>query len=259
MKTMWLPSDRLVTTCDYLWQCRDQSVMVLSWPFDCPLTTLWLPFDNPLTALWQPCDNPVMTGPNNVTVQWLPCDCLWEPCDNAVTTLWCPCDGTLMAPWQSYDSSVMALWWPRDNHVMALWRLCDSSLMVLWQLCDRFVMTLWQPCDLINTFTGSWWCNRHNNGKTIYSTENFISMNLLQMSCLITRAWSFLTSKVVEAVWGQKHHILTHTLHFNSTSCSSLSASSAYQRFTKKCDVLWHSASISRILEPSPQGLISST
>ena len=64
----------------------------------------------------------------------------------------------------------------------------------------------------INSFTGSWWCNRRNHGKNIHPTENFISMNLLQMSCVITWAWSFLTSEVVEAVRGQKHHISAHTL-----------------------------------------------
>ena len=37
------------------------------------------------------------------------------------------------------------------------------------------------------------------------------SMNLLQMPCVIT-SWSFLTSEVVEAVRGQKHHISGHTL-----------------------------------------------
>ena len=43
------------------------------------------------------------------------------------------------------------------------------------------------------------------------STENFISMNLLQMSCLITWAWSFLNSEVVEAVRCQKR-----TAHFGT-------------------------------------------
>ena len=51
-------------------------------------------------------------------------------------------------------------------------------------------------------------CNRRFGCETIHPTQNFISMNLLQMSCVITWAWAFLTSKVVEAVRGQKHHIL---------------------------------------------------
>ena len=46
--------------------------------------------------------------------------------------------------------------------------------------------------------------------KTVHPTENLISMNLLQMSCVITWAWLFLTFEVVEAVRGQKHHICTH-------------------------------------------------
>ena len=50
-----------------------------------------------------------------------------------------------------------------------------------------------------------------------------------------------------------KNIIYQRTLwHFNSMFGSSLSARSAYQRFSL------HSASISRILEPSTQGLISS-
>ena len=35
--------------------------------------------------------------------------------------------------------------------------------------------------------------------------RKFTSMNLLQMPCVIAWAWSFLTSKVMEAVRGQKH------------------------------------------------------
>ena len=63
-----------------------------------------------------------------------------------------------------------------------------------------------------------------HHSQTIHPTENFISVNLLQMSCVITKmtciqptfvitwAWSVLTSEVVEAVRGQKHHISVHTL-----------------------------------------------
>ena len=53
-----------------------------------------------------------------------------------------------------------------------------------------------------------------------------------------------------------KNILSWHTLwHFNSTFESSLSASSAFQRFTKKWDQLWLSASISRILQLRPPGL----
>ena len=59
--------------------------------------------------------------------------------------------------------------------------------------------------------------------------------------------------------WRPKNIISRLTLwNINSTFCPSLSDSSAYQRFTKKFYQLWLSASISRILEPSLQGLISS-
>ena len=99
--------------------------------------------------------------------------------------------------------------------------------------------------------------NRRFGCETIHPTQKFTSMNLLQMPCVITWAWSFLTSEVVETVRGQKHHISTHTLAFDSMFSASHSANSAYQRF-KKWDQLWLSASISRILEPSPQGLFFS-
>ena len=79
--------------------------------------------------------------------------------------------------------------------------------------------------------------NRQLGCENIYPTQKLISMNLLQM---IKWAWSFLTSEVVA-----KDIISRCTLwHFNSTFESSLSASSAYQRFTKKWDQLWLSASI---------------
>jgi hypothetical protein len=64
----------------------------------------------------------------------------------------------------------------------------------------------------LNCYVYFGWWNRRFGCETIHPTENFISMNLLQMSCVITYAWSFLTSEVVEAVRGQKHHILAHTL-----------------------------------------------
>ena len=48
--------------------------------------------------------------------------------------------------------------------------------------------------------------------ETIHSTQKFTSMNFLQMPCVITWAWSFLTSEVVEADRGKKHHISAHIL-----------------------------------------------
>ena len=49
--------------------------------------------------------------------------------------------------------------------------------------------------------------NRRFGGEAIHPTQKFTSMNLLQMSCMIT-----LTSEGVEADGGQKHHISAHTL-----------------------------------------------
>ena len=65
---------------------------------------------------------------------------------------------------------------------------------------------------LINSFICSGWWNRRNHRQTIYPTESLNSMNLLQMSCVITWAWSFLTTQVVEAVKHQKHLISAHSL-----------------------------------------------
>ena len=48
-------------------------------------------------------------------------------------------------------------------------------------------------------------CYRRFGCETIPPTQKFISINLLQMSCVKTWAWSFLTYDVVEAVWGQKY------------------------------------------------------
>ena len=48
-------------------------------------------------------------------------------------------------------------------------------------------------------------CYTQHHAQTLHPTEKFISMNLLQMSCVIT-------FEVVEAVRGQKHHISAHTL-----------------------------------------------
>ena len=58
-------------------------------------------------------------------------------------------------------------------------------------------------------------------------------MNLLQMPC-DNKGMMILTSEVVEAVIGQKYHIADTLWHCNSTISLSHSASSAYQRFTKK-------------------------
>ena len=69
----------------------------------------------------------------------------------------------------------------------------------------------------------------HYHGIPIRTTELLFSVNLFKIAGVITWAWLFLTSKVIEAVIGQKHN----------SECT-----------------LWHSKS--RILEPRPKVLISS-
>ena len=101
-------------------------------------------------------------------------------------------------------------------------------------------------------------CYIQHHSQTIHPTENFISMNLLQMSCVITWALSFLTSEVVEAVRGQKHHISAHTLALQLNVWFIPQWQFCLPKIHQKWDQIWLSASISRILEPSPQGMISS-
>ena len=120
--------------------------------------------------------------------------------------------------------------------------ITKTSHKKLQLLCWKTMLLLHTDPNLIDksignrTFEQTIWLWNHTS-----HTKN-TSMNLLQMPCVITWSWSFLTSKVVKAVRGQKHHILAYT--FNSTFGSFYSASSAYQRFTRKWDQLWLSASI---------------
>ena len=93
----------------------------------------------------------------------------------------------------------------------------DLWWFVLFITCSMNITLI---CILIESsyfsFTGSWLLNRRNHGQTIHPTEKSFSMNLLQMSCVITWTitwtWSFLTSEVSEAIRGQKHHISAHIL-----------------------------------------------
>ena len=82
------------------------------------------------------------------------------------------------------------------------------------------------------------------------------------MSWVITLAWSFLTTEVVEAVRGQKHHILAHTLALQLNIQFIPQCQFYLPKFQQEILSLMilslHSASMSQILEPSPQDLISS-
>ena len=98
---------------------------------------------------------------------------------------------------------------------------------------------------------------RQHHCQTIYPIENLIPMNLFKILCVVTWAWSFLTSEVVEAV---RDIICWRTLwHFNSTfpQCQFCLAK-IHQEMRSVMTVSLRSASISQNLEPSLQGLISS-
>ena len=83
-------------------------------------------------------------------------------------------------------------------------------------------------------------------------------MNLLEMSCVITQAYLFLTS--MEAVRGQTPQRDRTLCDFNSWFIPQrqFSLQKIHQEMRSVMTLSIHSASISRILEPSPQGLISS-
>ena len=114
--------------------------------------------------------------------------------------------------------------------------------------------------NIINSFTGSSSWNRHDSNT---AKPYILQKCLLQSICskflwVVTWAWPSLTSQV----WGlleAKNTIFPHTLwQFKSTFGSSHSTSSSYQEMRSVITFSLHSAFISRILEPSPQDLISS-
>ena len=127
----------------------------------------------------------------------------------------------------------------------------------------KYLFTAWKFIGgiyhLINSFTGSWWSNRRNHGQTIHPGENLNSMNLLQMSCVITREWSFLTSELCRLLEA-KNTISQRTLWYNVWFIPprQFCLPKIHQEMRSDLNFSLHSASISRILKPSPQGLISS-
>ena len=135
------------------------------------------------------------------------------------------------------------------------WLPISRRLNLLLKMGSKFKSVFLLIRDMVEC------CNRRFGCETIHSAQKFTSMNLLQLSCVITWAWSFLTSEVVEAVRGQKRHFLAHTLAL-LLNTRFIPQCQFYQIFTKKWDQLWPSASFQpsylEILEPSPQGLISS-
>ena len=56
---------------------------------------------------------------------------------------------------------------------------------------------------LIRDMVVECWIRQHH-GQTIHPIENLIPLNLFTILCVVTWAWLFLTSKVMEAVRGQK-------------------------------------------------------
>ena len=102
-------------------------------------------------------------------------------------------------------------------------------------------------------------CNRQFGCETIHLTQKFTTMNLLQMPCVITCHNHFLIFEVVKAIRGQKHHILTHTLalylNFQFIPLRQFCLPKLNQEMSSLMTLSLNSASISGILEPSPQGL----
>jgi hypothetical protein len=93
-------------------------------------------------------------------------------------------------------------------------------------------------------------------------TKKFSSINFLQMPCVTIWAWSFLTFEVLDAVSGQKHHISMQTLALELNIRFIPQRQFCLPKIWEMISVMTfslHAASISQILEPRPQGLISST
>ena len=87
-------------------------------------------------------------------------------------------------------------------------------------------------------------CNGRFGCETINPTQKFTSMNLLQMFWVITWSWSFWPMRLRRLREAKYIRHWRTRWHFNSSFHSSLSARCAYQRFAKKWDLLWFSASI---------------
>ena len=127
------------------------------------------------------------------------------------------------------DSELKSMiWWPHSistNNAPAWIAHCISTWICYRALSNRntklltsgslFVFWLHEfniPIHLINIWP------MFNLGIDDLAVKPYIPhKSLLQwicwkMPCVITWAWSFLTSEVVEAVRGQTHHILMHTL-----------------------------------------------
>jgi hypothetical protein len=72
-------------------------------------------------------------------------------------------------------------------------------------------------CVLCMNMSGSLCWNRQHDGQTIHPTKNLISMNLFKIICVVTWAWFFLTSKVMEPIRGQTHY--SECTLWHSTQC----------------------------------------
>ena len=83
----------------------------------------------------------------------------------------------------------------------------ERGCFCCWELSHQLIHIL-----LITDMVVEHW-NRGFGCETIHvPNKSLLQWIFLQKPCLITRAWSFLTSEVVEADRGQKHHILAHPL-----------------------------------------------
>ena len=111
--------------------------------------------------------------------------------------------------------AIFSLDWGKNDVVNVLFCFINFQFFEITTLSGQLCMLCIAIVYLyyyLNWYVYFGCCYIQHHVQTICPTENFISMNLLQMSCVITWAWSFLTSEVVEAFRGQKHHILMQTL-----------------------------------------------
>ena len=115
-------------------------------------------------------------------------------------------------------------------------QVCYYTITIL---CCSAVFRVVQIMKKINPHFRLWriWLWNH-------TSHTKVSMNLLQMSCMITWTWSFWPPRLWRLLLAKNIISWCILWHFNSVFSSSLSASSAYQRFTKKFYQLRLSASI---------------
>ena len=136
---------------------------------------------------------------------------------------------------------------------------CNSGQFRLIQIDSDYSTTLF--ILLIRDMLVECW-NRQHHGQTIHPTEKFISMDLFQILCVVIWAQLFLTSMVVEAIRGRKHHIWARTLVLKLNILFIPQRQFCLPKIHQEMTLCYDSQPTFSLhilmIEPSPQDLISS-